>query len=140
MNTLEKQITKVLKDNNCYLNPDLITLSEAAEYIDMTNENDKDYYSPEDWFKDTKANFPEYLLNMDELQKKYYPTILEYLATQRELCIDQTGLEPCFEDYENGMDCDDFRKNLINSDLEPEYCEVKVIDLFNYLLDYWNKN
>lgn len=140
MTTLEKQILKILSDNDLYLNSDLVTIEDIAEYIDGVNDADKEYYSPADWLRDTKINFPEYLLNKQELNKKYYEPILSYLATQRELCIEQTGCEPCFEDYEGGMDCDDFNRMLTEHELEAEHCNIKLIDLFNYLLDYWNKN
>ena len=140
MTTLEKQIAKVLKNNDLFLNSDITTIQDVAEYIDMVNNADDDYYSPEDWLRDTKINFPEYLLNKQEVMIKYYEPILAYLATQRELCIDQTGCEPCFEDYEGGMDCDDFNNMLKQHGLDEEHCSIKLIDLFNYLLDYWNKN
>ena len=38
MTTLAKQVLKVLNDNYLYLNSDLITLEDVADYIDMMNE------------------------------------------------------------------------------------------------------
>lgn len=140
MNTLEKQIAKVLKDNEIYLNTDITSLSDIADYIDMTNEADDEYYGPEDWLRDTKISFPEYLLNQREVNQRYYEPILSYLATQREMCIDQTGREPTFEDYEMGMDCEEYNNMLCQHELDIDSCSIKLVDLFNYLLDYWNKN
>lgn len=140
MTTLAKQVLKVLNDNYLYLNSDLITLEDVADYIDMMNEGNAEYYSPEQWLRDTKINFPEYLMTKEEVNRRYYEPILCYLATQRELCIDQTGMEPVFEDYEGEMDCEDYNNMLREHELDVDSCSVKIIDLFNYLLDYWNKN
>ena len=56
MTTLEKQILKILSDNDLYLNSDLTTIEDIADYIDMVNNADKEYYSPADWLRDTKIN------------------------------------------------------------------------------------
>ena len=143
MKTLEKMIKKVLAENNCVLNTEIADMEDVIDYIEMQNEDAypvDEVYTPEQWFKDTKQNFPEYLLTTDEVKVKYFSPILSYLADQRDLCIDQTGCEPCFEDYEGGMDCEDFEIMLKRHELDPDLCKVTLCDLFNYLLNYWNVN
>lgn len=141
MKTLEKQIIKVLADRDYMLNGEITTLSDVVEYLDMMNDADEDdYYSPEDWFRDTKVHYPEYLISKQEYKDKCYTPILTYLAKQRDLCIDQTGCVPCMVDYEGAIDCDEFKSMLKSKEIDPNYCNVTISDLFNYLLDYWNNN
>jgi len=54
------EITALLKREGYKLNDDIANIESVAEYIDMMQPD----YSVEDWFYDTKNNYPEYLVRL----------------------------------------------------------------------------
>lgn len=130
MNTLELMVEKVLTDNNYIAVPSLV--SAAAEYIDKVNENklpSDNIYTPEQWLKDTKVNYPESLV------KRFhgYTAICDYLVEQRKLCIDQTGCSFCITDLVGHFDAPDFQE-------EFGAYKITLNDILNFLLVYYEKH
>lgn len=123
MTTLEKWVKKVLETHNIYVNIQLI--EAAAEQIERENENANTFYTPEDWYNDTKRNFPELLLGKD-----LYGPICEHFIEQRDLCFDETGRMPCIYDYVSEMESELFESRFQN-------VKIRLDDVFNFLLSYY---
>ena len=127
MTTTEKWVLKTLDDNGIVANADLIIA--AAEQIDMENamRDRNELYTPDDWLKDTKDNYPELLLS-----DKMYKPVCEWLIAQRNECMDQRGDFPCIYDYTMGLESEDFENYLDEQfNVRPN---ITLDDIFNFLL------
>ena len=78
-------------------------LSDVERQIENENECQREIYEVAEWFKDTKANFPENLLNIDDTLK----ALTKYLSEQTYQCYEQTGFYPQVEDYIGALQADD---------------------------------
>lgn len=130
MNTLELMVEKVLKDNGYIATPKIVEAS--AEYIDMVNENKDDsepIYTPEKWLEETKAS----TFGKEELKTKIECCyeVCDYLAKQRERCIDETGCQLDVEDFREHFECDEFK------DRFGDY-NLTLNDILNFLLVYYD--
>ena len=121
MTVLEKWIKTTLQSHNVY--PDRKLIEAAAEQIVRENEGNSDLYTPDDWYLDTKRNFPELLLGSD-----IYGPICKHLIEQREDCLDLTGCVPCLFDYKEEMDSVLFKDKFGDENLD---------NVFNFLLSYY---
>lgn len=68
MKTLELIILNILEKHGYTLNSDLTDIDGVIEYLEMVNEDvtPDNVYTPEDWFRDTKSGYPEYLIKKGE--------------------------------------------------------------------------
>lgn len=68
MKTLELIILNILEKHGYTLNNDLTDIDGVIEYLEMVNDDvtPNNVYTPEDWFRDTKSNYPEYLIKKGE--------------------------------------------------------------------------
>lgn len=68
MKTLELMIQNILDKNDYALNSELTDIDGVIEYLEMINEDvtPDNVYTPEDWFRDTKSGYPEYLIKKGE--------------------------------------------------------------------------
>lgn len=134
MNTLEYLVKLELDKGGYVYNQNM--LKAAAEYIEMHNEHcdidntEDDWMTPAIWLSCCKENNPDMLIKKNDL----YSKICYYLIDQRNLCIEQTGLKPSYDDYKQGMDCDEFRYKI------GEGADILSIDdIFNFLLTYYER-
>lgn len=140
MKTLEKMVKKELETRGYILNPKYINLQAAAEYIDFRNEEDPTaYYTPKDWVDDTLEVYPMYFIPNLERMNVLDDTVL-YLVQQRNMCIDQTGTSPEWEDYISALECEGYTLFLEQRELNPEYKVTKLEEVLEYLLEYWDRN
>ena len=121
MTTLEKWVRNTLKYHQVYANKSLI--DAAVQQIEKENESEDGLYTPDDWYWDTKRNFPEMLLESD-----IYGPICSHLIEQRNECFDQTGSVPCLYDYGSEMESQMFKDHIGDYNLD---------DVFNFLLSYY---
>lgn len=130
MNTLEMMLKDLYEDEGFLYNESM--LSAAAEYIEMYNANkakDERTLTPYRWFSDSKRTCPESFVREDDL----YCKVADYLIEQRKLCIDQTGCQPCYEDWKQEFESDDFRETI------GEWVDTITITKFlNWLLTVYN--
>ena len=144
MKTLEKMIRKAVDNAGFILNTYEIRLKDAAEYIEMMNmDNNADLYTPEDWVRDTVENYPNYFIKKSDISKLknwYCNEALYYMIKQRELCFDQTGMEPNLEDYSLGMDSEGFSNYMKSVGCDLRTYKLTLDDIFDYLVMYWNEN
>lgn len=127
MSTLELMIEDTYKDHGYMYNENVI--HNVAEYIEMYNENkaeDEPTMTPGRWFSDTSKACPEEFVRKEDLYQK----IADYFIEQRKLCIDQTGCLPCYDDWAQEMESEEF-KNTIGEWAD----EVTITDFLNWLLD-----
>lgn len=101
MNYLQKKIKQYLDKEGYALT--IHTLAQVEEYIDTQNEMEDGLYDVSDWFRDTKQNYPEMLIDVDETLE----LLTRYLIRQTRDCYDQTGCFPCVEDYKMALAADD---------------------------------
>jgi hypothetical protein len=68
MKTLELIILNILEKHGYTLNSDLTDIDGVIEYLEMVNEDvtPDNVYTPEDWFRDTRSGYPEYLIKKGE--------------------------------------------------------------------------
>ena len=68
MKTLELIILNLLENNGYALNEDMTDIEDVVNYLEMCNEDvtPDNVYTPEDWFRDTRNNYPEYLVKKGE--------------------------------------------------------------------------
>lgn len=68
MKTLELIILNILEKHGYTLNSDLTDIDGVIEYLEMVNDDvtPDSVYTPEDWFRDTRNNYPEYLIKKGE--------------------------------------------------------------------------
>ena len=68
MKTLELMIQNILDKNGYALNSDLTDIEDVVNYLEMCNDDNTpdNVYTPEDWFRDTRNNYPEYLIKKGE--------------------------------------------------------------------------
>jgi len=131
MNTLELMVEKVLKDNGYIANEKLV--ESIAEYIDMINENKEDsepIYTPAKWLEETKGSTFGVENLVTKLDGCY--EICDYLARQREHCIDETGCQLDVEDFREHFDCDEFKDRF-------GIYGLTLNDILNFLLVYYQK-
>ena len=66
MTVLEKEIRRQLYEAGYDLNPEESTYGDIVEYLEMVNSekdlSDDKYYSIQDWIRDTRNMYPEYLI------------------------------------------------------------------------------
>jgi len=127
MSTLELMIEDTYKDHGYMYNENVI--HSVVEYIEMYNENkaeDEPTMTPRRWFLDTVNSHPETFVRKDDLYQK----IADYFIEQRKLCIDQTGCLPCYDDWAQEMESEEF-KNTIGEWAD----EITITDFLNWLLD-----
>lgn len=127
MTTLEMMIAE-LYDEKGYLYTD-DEIKSAAEYIEVYNQGkdeDELCLTPIKWFYETQLNYPEEFVTKDQVCSK----IARYFVEQRKLCIDQTGCLPCYEDWAQEMESDEF-KDTIGERAEA----VTITEFLNWLLD-----
>lgn len=109
MNTIEMKL-KDLYENEGFMYNESV-LSAAAEYIEMYNANkskDEPTLTPFKWFSQAKKECPDEFVREDDLYEK----IADYFVEQRVLCIEQTGCKPCYEDWEQTFECEDFQNTI----------------------------
>ena len=127
MTTLEMMIEDIYKSYGYFYNEN--TISSVAEYIEMYNENkseDEPTMTPRRWFENTAKANPDEFVSRSSLFGK----IASYFVEQRKLCIDQTGCLPCYEDWAQEMESDEYK------DAIGEWAEaVTITDFLNWLLD-----
>lgn len=68
MKTLELIILNILEKHGYTLNSDLTDIDGVIEYLEMVNDDvtPDNVYTPEDWFRDTRSSYPEYLIKKEE--------------------------------------------------------------------------
>ena len=139
--TVEKMVKWILAENDYVLNPEVTTMSDVVEYIEMKNNDSDELYTPEMWFEDTKSNFPEYLLRSDGYMEEIYRITLLELLDQRDLCLDQTGCEPTLEDFKGvTLDSEYFEDVMKDAGFDIKKKHITLDELFIYLLNYWNEH
>ena len=126
MNTLEQMVAKIFQHHHYVYNENLIR--NIAQYIDMRNavrKEDEPIYTPSKWYTETSESNPEMFLTQEDIMNR----VADYFIAQRELCIDQTGCLPCYEDFALTFECDDFK------DYVGEWADfVDFNGFLNYLL------
>ena len=127
VNTLEMMIEDIYKDHGYMYNKNVI--SSVAEYIETYNASkseDEPTMTPRRWFQDAVRSVPEDFVSKDGL----YARITDYLIEKRKLCIDQTGCQPCYEDWALEMESDEYK------DAIGEWADtITITDFLNWLLD-----
>ena len=127
MTTLELMIEDIYKNYGYMYNESVIR--SVAEYIEMYNENkaeDEPTMTPRRWFQESVAANPEEFVRKEDIYQK----IADYFIEQRKLCIDQTGCLPCYDDWAQEMESEEF-KNTIGEWAD----EITITDFLNWLLD-----
>ena len=127
MNTLEMMIEDIYKNHGYMYNANVIHC--VAEYIENYNANkspDDPVLTPRKWYNETQQMNPEEFVSKSALFGK----IASYFVEQRKLCIDQTGCLPCYEDWAQEMESDEYK------DAIGEWADaVTITDFLNWLLD-----
>lgn len=127
MNTLEMMIEEIYKNYGYMYNENVIHC--VAEYIENFNANkspDEPVLTPRKWYNETRSMTPEEFVSRSDLFGK----VANYFIEQRKLCIDQTGCLPCYEDWAQEMESDEF-KNTIGEWADT----ITITDFLNWLLD-----
>jgi len=134
--TLELMIEDLFKKKGYMYNE--ATISAASDYIEMYNthkDEDEPTMTPASWLKMTEDDYPECvdfeLITKESLMYR----IADYFVKQRRECIDQTGCLPCYDDFVQTMECDDYRDQI--GGWAPE---INITDFINFLLDYYEGN
>lgn len=130
MNTLQLLVAKALKDHGYIPQTELVIA--GAEYIEMRNSvkiPSDEIYTPLMWIREIEQT------GSDELKCKVIACkeICNYLASQRDLCIDQTGCDFCMEDIIGHFEAPDFIEEF------GDY-HIDIGDIFNFLLVYYQKH
>lgn len=127
VNTLELMIEDIYKDYGYMYNEN--TIRNVAEYIENYNANKPESegtMTPRRWYNESVASNPEDFITKEQL----YTRIAIYLDNQRNLCIDQTGCQPCYIDWKQEMECDEYKHTI------GEWADtVTITDFLNWLLD-----
>ena len=126
MSTLEQMVEKIFQNHHYVYNKNLIR--NIAQYIEMRNavrKEDEPIYTPAKWYEETRESNPETFVTQEDVMSR----VADYFVKQRDLCIDQTGCLPCYEDFALTFECDDFK------DYVGEWADfVDFNGFLNYLL------
>ena len=134
MNTLELMIKEIYDENKYLYNDNLIhSIAEYIEHYNKCKDVDDPVYTPRQWYYDTKLNTPEEFITREGLLGK----ICDHFLKQRVECIDQTGCLPCYVDFKEDMESDDFKNEF---GMYPEADTITMVDVINFLLDYYENN
>lgn len=86
-----ESLKEVLARNGYAINPQVACMSEVVDYI--LEAQDTEVYTAEQWFKDTRQNYPEYLVERKDIKSEVYDALSEIVM--------ETGA--CQEDMEEAI-------------------------------------